>query len=478
MPDLVFGVILLTVLVGGRHRLLNDPGSFWHVRLGREILRTGTVPRVDTLTYTKGQTPWVDQSWAFDLALAAVVDRWGWSAAIAASALGLAALYGSLARGLMRDGIPPVIASVVTLLAVGIGSIHFLIRPHLFTLLFVYVMLRLCQRQHERGGWAILAAPFLMVPWANLHGGFLAGPVIVFTAAIGHAVSGPWDGSRLRNLGKFTGGFGLCVLAPLINPYGFDLYRHVLHLLGSSGVTQLIEEYQPIPFGRAEVQLVEGVILALIALPCVSSQKMDRYTLAHGLVWLHFALGSVRHAPLFAIAMAPGLAKLLDGLPLASRELGRNQLRWSAWPIAVSAVVLVAALCGVRFGGFDRQKWPLDAVATLDRQPLEHRLFHEQDWGGLIESECRPLRSAFVDDRFELFGKAAILSYVEALQGGHEWDQLFEKEQFRLVWLRPNRGLAKRLAADPRWQPLYRDKVSVLFGRVEPSPGLQVSNRD
>src|SRR4051812_2703848 len=101
MPDLVFGIVLVTVLLGGRTGFLNDPGTFWHLRLGREIARSGHVPRFDTLTYTRDHVPWVDQSWAFDLGLAAVVDRWGWSAAIAVAAVGLAALYGSLARGLM-----------------------------------------------------------------------------------------------------------------------------------------------------------------------------------------------------------------------------------------------------------------------------------------------------------------------------------------------------------------------------------------
>lgn len=477
VPDLVFGIVLATVLVGGRTGLLNDPGTFWHLRLGREIVRTGDVPRVDTLTFTRSDTPWVDQSWAFDLALALVVDHAGWSAAIGLTALGLAGLYGALARGLMRDGVSPIIAAVVTVLAVGIGSIHFLIRPHLFTMFFVYLVLRLCQRQHERGGWAIAPIPLVMIVWANVHGGFLAGPLIVLTAAAGHAVSGPWDEARKRNVARFAAVFGLSVVAPLANPYGPGLYRHVYELLGSSGLTQLIEEYQPIPFGHAEFRVVEWVLLGLIALPTFSSRRLDRYELAHTLVWLHFALGSVRHAPLFALAMAPGLARVLDGLPLASRELGRTRVRWTAWPVATAVGLVLAVAAGVRLGGFDPQTWPLGAVATLDRQPLEARLFHEQDWGGMIEAECRPTRKTFVDDRFELFGKTAILQYVDALTGGPDWDSLCQRERIDLVWVRPDRGLARRLTADPGWQVLHRDKVSVLFRRKPDGRPVQLSQR-
>src|SRR5512135_180423 len=74
-PDLVFGLVLVSVMIGGSTGLLNDPGTCWHLRLGREIARTGAVPRFDTLTYTRDHVAWVDQSWAFDLGLALGVVR-------------------------------------------------------------------------------------------------------------------------------------------------------------------------------------------------------------------------------------------------------------------------------------------------------------------------------------------------------------------------------------------------------------------
>jgi hypothetical protein len=470
VPDLVFGLVLIAVLIGGRTGLLNDPGTCWHLRLGREILQKGAVPRFDTLTFTRDHVPWVDQSWAFDVGLALVVDRFGWSAAIALAAVGLAGIYGTLARSLLREGNAPVVVVVTTVLATGVGSIHFLIRPHLFTLAFVLWVALACRRQHERGGWKIAFIPVLMVVWANLHGGFLAGPVIVLTAAVGHALSGPWDESRKVNTVRFGVVFVLSCLAPLLNPYGPDLYRHVGQLLVGSGVTELIDEYQPLPFGKAQARVAEWVILALIALPTFSTRRLGRYDLLQSLVWLHFALASTRNAPLFALVAAPGLAGLLDGLPLASRELGRGRACWTFWPLTVAASLALAVVGGVSLGGFSPKTWPLEAFAVLDRQPVAARLFHEQDWGGMIEARCQPPRRAFVDDRFELFGKDAILEYIDALNGGPDWEPLRERERIELVWVRPDRGLARRLEADPRWSVLYRDEVSILFG-INPSQG-------
>jgi hypothetical protein len=465
VPDTVFLIVLGMVLLGGRTGLLNDPGTFWHLRLGREIAQSGAVPRSDTLTYSRGNTPWVDQSWAFDLGLAAIVDRAGWSGAIAAASIGLAVVYGMLASGLVRSGVSPLTAVAVSILAAGIGSIHFLIRPHLVTFAFVLWTLRACQAQHERGGWAIGTVPPLMVAWANLHGGFLAGPLIVLTAGFGHAISGAWDERRQRELVPFAAAFVASCLAPLVNPYGFGLYRHVGHLLVSSGVTEIIAEYQPISFGKAEFRLAEWVVLALIALPAFSRTRMSRYDVLHTLVWLHFALGSVRQTPLFALAAAPGLARLLDGVLSESPERLCWSPTWSRWPALVSLALGLAVAAGATLGGPDPAKWPLGAVAALNRQPVDARLFHEQDWGGMIEAECRPARPAYLDDRFELFGKKAVLDYLAALQGGPQWDELSDREGFDLVWLRPDRGLTRRLSTDPKWQQIHRDPVSVLFRR-------------
>ena len=148
-------IVLLITLIGGWHSLFNDPGTLWHLRLGRDILASGSVPHADTLTFTRTGAPWVDQSWAFDVLLALLVDHAGWSAAVALTSILLAGVYAALASGLVRDGIAPVVAVVVAVLMAAIGCIHFLIRPHIFTIALVYLTLRVCQKQHERmAGWS------------------------------------------------------------------------------------------------------------------------------------------------------------------------------------------------------------------------------------------------------------------------------------------------------------------------------------
>ena len=204
--------------------------------------------------------------------------------------------------------------------------------------------------------------PVLTAVLANLHGGFLALPGIVATATVAHAVAGPWDEERRREVIRFGLAFLACCLAGLINPYGWNLYRHVGNLLVTSGVTTLIEEYQPAPFGKDQTRVLEMTVLRLLALPALVSKRTDRYQLVHMLVWLHLALTSIRNAPLFAFAAAGPLACRSMGCRSRSGVSGRARRRRSLWIPTMAGGLLCIALAGVPLGGFEPGKWPFPAL--------------------------------------------------------------------------------------------------------------------
>ena len=117
--------------------------------------------------------------------------------------------------------------------------------------------------------------------------------------------------------------------------------------------------------------------------------------------------------------------------------------RPSIWPAAATLGVLLLIIGGVNLGGFDPEKWPLDCIAPLNHQPTSARLFHEQDWGGLIAAECQPVRRSYLDDRFEIFGKEAILEYVDVLSGGPVWDMVRDRDGSRWSGSGPIEGWRK-----------------------------------
>src|SRR3954454_2389286 len=85
--ELVFAILVPFILLGGRSALLGDPGTPWHLRLGRDILATGTAPRCDTLTVPRDGAPGVDQVGGFVVLRAVTVDHASWCAAVAFTAI-------------------------------------------------------------------------------------------------------------------------------------------------------------------------------------------------------------------------------------------------------------------------------------------------------------------------------------------------------------------------------------------------------
>ena len=113
-------------------------------------------------------------------------------------------------------------------------------------------------------------------------------------------------------------------------------------------------------------------------------------------------------------------------------------------------------------------------MADLNRQPMLGAPLPRARLGRPDRGRMPADPPTYLDDRFELFGKAAILEYVDALTGGPAWDAIRDRDRIDLVWVKPDRGLAKRLYKAPGWAVLHQDKVSALFGKN----GTQVALAD
>ena len=189
---------------------------------------------------------------------------------------------------------------------------HFLARPHLFTLLLLPVCLWLVEadrRENTRWIWALIPVTAL---WTNLHGGFL-----IFLACLGLLVAGIRDrnGARRSNkqaawpqIRRYSTLLAGCSLASLANPYGFQLHVHIAEYLRADWIKNLVQEFQA-PTFRSEGQLQYELLL--LAGLITSGFLFRRRLFAEGL-WVlflaHSSLISVRHAPLYATVAAPLIA--------------------------------------------------------------------------------------------------------------------------------------------------------------------------
>src|SRR5262249_23995151 len=125
---LALGTVLFAWLTSLKS-LLADPDSQWHITVGNWILNHGTVPTVDTFSFTFAGQPWIAKEWLSQVVLALAWDAGGWGAVTMLCAGMIAFSYALMLRLLLRD-IRPVPALLMTVAAVAMTSPHFLARPH------------------------------------------------------------------------------------------------------------------------------------------------------------------------------------------------------------------------------------------------------------------------------------------------------------------------------------------------------------
>ena len=121
--------------------LLGDGDTGWHIRTGQYILEHRSVPTQDLFSFTRPGSPWFAWEWLTDAMYAVLFQIAGLKAMVLMAGLTIA-LYATLVlRYTLWRGANALVAAVTTMLAVGASSIHFLARPHLFTMLLLPVCL-------------------------------------------------------------------------------------------------------------------------------------------------------------------------------------------------------------------------------------------------------------------------------------------------------------------------------------------------
>src|SRR5271165_6341722 len=186
------GLLVYALLFVAGNTLLNDPDTLWQVTLGQWILDHHAVPHEDVYSFTMRGTPWISTQWLAQVLYAkayAWAGTWaGWTGPVVLAAGAIALTYALLARYLaarLNDSVSLVFICAALALTVP----HLLARPHVlampFMVLWIGGMITASERREAPSFWLLPN----MVLWANLHGGFVFGLMMVGPIALDAVVN-------------------------------------------------------------------------------------------------------------------------------------------------------------------------------------------------------------------------------------------------------------------------------------------------
>lgn len=455
-----------------------DPDYWWHLRTGRLIVDTGSVPHHDPFSFTAAGSRWIAHEWLSDVIIYRVESAVGYVGnSILFSCLALAALF-VMHRLLLKMGLSPRLALAIVAFGGVMSLRYWTVRPQVFTWLLVAVFLYTLYMYHRDGKGRLWHLPLLMLLWANLHAGYVIGLVLLglWLAAMA-AERVLWHERRdlrgpvLTLIASFA--------ATAVNPNGVALLTYPLTYLAPGNASfKLISEWQSPDFHQPmHLPLALGIIV-LVAVGVTGSGR-NLFRLGLALLFTLFALQSSRHQPLFALTFMLVVGDALlerwawarrpDQGPSAAR--GYPALNWSLLAMAVLAAAAVVPQMptaqvhkAANTGG--TPPYPVEGADFIRQRYPEARMFNSYEWGGYLINALYPQQRVFIDGRPDMYGDALVEEYVDVVTIQSGWQDILDKYGVDLVIIERESALATVLRESPAWLSAFSADVEEVFVRA------------
>ncbi len=470
-------VLAALCLLGLFSTEIADTDFWWHLKTGEYIWQHRSLPVPDPFSYTAdlgapvfaGETRVryfnLTHEWLGQLLWYAVYRLAGFPGVVLFKALlltgfcGISGLLtarrtGSRYWGLAAAGAA---ASVAVLFSAD--------RPALLTFLFVAVFVWILER-----GSPLWVLPVLALVWANCHGGFILGWVVLGAYAAGATIS-----RRLGRPGPSPRRLWLITLVSMavsgLNPSYFHIVEILAAYRRSSLQRGLVEWSQPFLWGPP---YTFDILLYAAAAVLIAARR--RVRMSDWLLFLLFAAASLLafRNILFTAFLAPIL--------IASYFPWQRRLPASAAP---AVCLLLAALLGAGiFRGRFFQcraalwKFPAGAAEFLLANHAGARLFNTYEYGGYLIWRLWPRQRVFIDGR--ALNESVYQDYVRALgdSRGDAREQVLARYGVEAIvanGFESTSGviypmvLALASPAEANWRLVYQDPAAMVFLRHPPA---------
>ena len=397
MARRVAAITILVVIAGVAVGPIRSYDFFWHIATGRWIVEHRALPLFDPFTLAAAHVPWINGEWLWEVVAYAMPLK----AMSLLNAIFVGAMFATAFWFASRD-----IDWPVALIAAGVGfggaSDRLGVRPaEAAAFLAVCAIALLASRLSLTRLTAAYAV--LSIVWINTHPSALLAPILAAT-------------TLLIDVRRWVVAVA-SVAALLVNPFGWRGITAPLEL------TRIVSNGE---FVNAEW------------LPSAPSVFPLLYVSAVGVV-IAFILSKKRRENLWRLAIFAFLTALAiqhvrnQGLYFAALPLLLPPVRLPQW-MAVCALSPVwwVFVQSEHFTGVDGERFPVRAVAQLQRTGLPGNIYNVDQFGGYLEWIFYPQRRVTTDGRNELF-RDFIAADARARQDSRVWHAMIEKYRIALA---------------------------------------------
>jgi hypothetical protein len=441
-----------------------DTDIWWHLRTGEWMLAHHAVPRVDLYSAKLAGRPWLAYSWLFEL-LTVKLFQWLGLAGIvtytSAMVLAITVALFHMVRRIENDFTLAVLFALAAVLSMGR---LYSPRPWMFTILFFILEMDILIEARKTGRVReLLWLPVLFALWANVHIQFIDGLLVLGLAWVESVAARWWSAAETRQQPAWMGGaLAASLLATLLNPYGWRIYRTAYDLATQAGALNNVTELHAMPFRD-----IPDFSILFFALSSAAALAWRRRFQPFETALLAFATMLAFRSQRDVWVMATVAAAILASTITGSEKAAMRLPKWATAPAVLAAGL--AVLAGFRVMGVNNAQLetqlakglPVRAVEAVRAKGYAGPVFNDYDWGGYLIWALRMPVS--VDGRAAFYGDKNLDRSAATWSAQPDWASDAQLTSAGMVIGPVKAPLTQILRLDPRFQLLYEDKVAAVF---------------
>jgi hypothetical protein len=443
----VIGVLCLVFIATSLNRL--HPTDLWgHLSFGRWIAEQGTLPTADPFGAQPIVAPYANTAW---------LAQWlGYQVHQLAGAEGLVLGHALLATLAFAGVMLAVRARGCSwFAAAGAGATAYIlalpitgtIRPQLFGMVgFAGILLGCACLRTQRH--PLIWLPLLMLVWANLHGSFLMGLVLLGGHAVSLTIERVWhrEEQSAKVALRFWMVFVFSLAATCVNPHGASLLVNVASF-GRNEVLTSISEWAALSTEKKLTLSLFSVSFLVGIAAFVWSPK--RRELSDLLLFALFAVGTIsaiRMLAWWALAwpclVAPYLsAWLAQRFPANDETADEPTAMQTVIAMGLVFTTLLIAPCSHALitqhsrgaAQIHGTGTPLYVADELVRRETTGKMFAPMDWSDYLVWQTHARIQPLVYTHVHLLSTPVWEDYLRIAQGSPEWERLARQYSLRYV---------------------------------------------
>lgn len=464
---------------------------WWILSDGKYVVENMAIPKIDVFRFVsiKEEYKWVDHIYLTGLIFYLIYIAGGFGALSFFKSTVVALTFGLLYLALKQTGKDRLVALALVLLAIFAVRFRLLMRPDVLTFLLFVSTYYIVDRYRKGINAPLYLVPVIMLLWANLHGGYIAGIVLLGTVMAAECCKSMVAGKfglkpagimKLDRLKSLSICGLISALLVVLNPAGLEVYKPLKRFLlshtdlATSVATARLGEWQPLSLyhfkGLGICFTSEyGVVLLLVLISSLFVLKRLDFTdllLSGG--FFYASIVSIRFIPVAVFVMVPFIYRnyctaLDSGLTTSYKR-------------AITVIIAVTAITGLGLGiaglstppalsaglGVKAGKFPEGAVKFIKDNGIDGNIFNTYGIGGYLIWAFYPERRVFMDGRG--LENNNLADYYEMIDSAEHWKRLEGKYGFDVVLLaNEKKDFAAHIFSNPEWKLVYWDDRGIVL---------------